>query len=231
MKKEDIIVIKRDGKRVGFDQEKIITAVSKAAAEVGTDISKSLLRGIVSDIRDYAHDGGQNQVSIQEIQKLVEDILMIHGCHDVARAYIVYRAEHDKARKSIDGLMEVYHDITFKSAADMNDKRDNANIDTNSPMGAMLKIGSASYNYFADNYMLPKEFSEPHINGDIHIHDKDFYFLCYNCCQIDVGNLFKGGFDTGHGHLREPQEIRSYASLACIAIQANQNDMFRPKCH
>lgn len=226
MKKEDIIVIKRDGKRVGFDQEKIITAISKAAAEVGTDISKSLLRGIVSNIRDYAYDGGQNQISIQEIQKLVEDSLMIHGCHDVARAYIIYRSEHDKARKSIDGLMSVYQDLTFAKSTDMNLKRDNANVNTDAPMGVMLKYGTTGSNYFVDHYMLPKEFTQAHQNGDIHVHDKDFYPLTFNCCQIDIGRLFKGGFDTGHGHLREPQEIRSYASLACIAIQANQNDMF-----
>jgi len=92
-------------------------------------------------------------------------------------------------------------------------------------MGTMLKYGSEGAKYFVDNYVLPKDIAKAHINGDIHIHDKDFYMLTETCCQIDLIKLFKDGFCTGHGYLREPQSIMSYASLACIAIQANQNEM------
>ena len=92
-------------------------------------------------------------------------------------------------------------------------------------MGTMLKYGSEGAKYFVDNYVLPKDIAAAHINGDIHIHDKDFYMLTETCCQIDLIKLFKNGFSTGHGHLREPQSIISYAALACITIQANQNEM------
>ena len=92
-------------------------------------------------------------------------------------------------------------------------------------MGTMLKYGSVGAKYFVDNYVLPKDIAAAHINGDIHIHDKDFYMLTETCCQIDLIKLFKNGFSTGHGHLREPQSIISYAALACITIQANQNEM------
>ena len=92
-------------------------------------------------------------------------------------------------------------------------------------MGTMLKYGSEGSKYFIDNYVLPKDIAAAHINGDIHIHDKDFYMLTETCCQIDLVKLFKDGFSTGHGYLREPNSIRSYAALACIAIQANQNEM------
>ena len=104
-------------------------------------------------------------------------------------------------------------------------KRENANIDGDTAMGTMLKYGSEGAKYFVDNYVLPKDIAAAHINGDIHIHDKDFYMLTETCCQIDLIKLFKNGFSTGHGHLREPQSIISYAALACITIQANQNEM------
>ncbi len=92
-------------------------------------------------------------------------------------------------------------------------------------MGTMLKYGSEGANYFVDNYILPKDIAAAHINGDIHIHDKDFYMLTETCCQIDLVKLFHDGFSTGHGFIRQPKSIATYASLACIAIQANQNEM------
>ena len=121
-------------------------------------------------------------------------------------------------------LMKVYEDITFCDAADVDLMRDNANINADTAMGAMLKYGSeGSKLFYLDRVLLPKH-AEAHRNGDIHIHDLDFYTLTTTCCQIDLLKLFKGGFSTGHGHLREPQDIQSYAALACIAIQSNQND-------
>ena len=121
--------------------------------------------------------------------------------------------------------MEIYKTLTYAPAIEEDIKRENANIDGDTAMGTMLKYGSEAAKYFTDNYVLPKDASAAHINGDIHIHDKDFYMLTETCCQIDLIKLFKNGFSTGHGHLREPQSIISYAALACITIQANQNEM------
>ena len=92
-------------------------------------------------------------------------------------------------------------------------------------MGTMLKYGSEGAKSFYDKYVIPPHIARAHADGDIHIHDKDFYTLTETCCQIDLLKLFHGGFSTGHGYLREPKDIRSYAALACIAIQANQNEM------
>ena len=122
-------------------------------------------------------------------------------------------------------LMNIYNELTYSYSKDADIKRENANIDGDTSMGTMLKYGSEGAKYFVDNYVLPKDIAKAHINGDIHIHDKDFYMLTETCCQIDLIKLFKDGFCTGHGYLREPQSIMSYASLACIAIQANQNEM------
>ena len=110
------------------------------------------------------------------------------------------------------------------SASDCDIKRENANIDGDTAMGTMLKYGSEGAKQFNEMYVLDPKHSQAHINGDIHIHDLDFLTLTTTCCQIDLLKLFHGGFSTGHGYLREPNDISSYAALACIAIQSNQND-------
>ncbi|WP_229238779.1 anaerobic ribonucleoside triphosphate reductase [Campylobacter volucris] len=124
-----------------------------------------------------------------------------------------------------DCLLSVYDDLTFKDSKDADLKRENANINSDSAMGMMLKYGSEGAKHYIDERILPKHIAYAHKNGDIHIHDKDFYMLTQTCCQIDLIKLFENGFSTGHGSLREPNDIRSYASLACIALQANQNEM------
>ena len=101
---------------------------------------------------------------------------------------------------------------------------ENANIDGDTAMGTMLKYGSEGAKQFNEMYVLAPEHSKAHRDGDIHIHDLDFLTLTTTCCQIDLIKLFKNGFSTGHGFLREPNEISSYSALACIAIQSNQND-------
>ncbi|MDD3394160.1 MAG: anaerobic ribonucleoside triphosphate reductase, partial [Anaerotignum sp.] len=141
-----------------------------------------------------------------------------------AKAYILYRAERTRVRNMNDRLMKTFEDITYKEANDSDIKRENANIDGDTAMGSMLKYGSEGAKHFYECYVLNPAHSEAHRNGDIHIHDLDFYTLTTTCCQIDLQKLFHGGFSTGHGVLREPNDIASYASLACIAIQSNQND-------
>ena len=121
-------------------------------------------------------------------------------------------------------LMKTYEDIVFKDASEVDVKRENANIDGDSAMGSMLKFGSEGAKHFYELYMLKPEHAKAHADGDIHIHDLDFYSLTTTCCQIDLDKLFKNGFSTGHGVLREPKSIQSYTALAAIAIQANQND-------
>jgi ribonucleoside-triphosphate reductase len=116
------------------------------------------------------------------------------------------------------------NELTFNEAKDSNMKRENANIDGDTAMGTMLKYGSASAKEYYQLYVLDKKHSDAHVAGDIHIHDLDFYTLTTTCCQIDLIKLFQGGFSTGHGFLREPNDITSFSALACIAIQSNQND-------
>ena len=121
--------------------------------------------------------------------------------------------------------MSTIRSITFQDAKDSDVKRENANIDGDTAMGTMLKYGSETAKDFYLSTLIDKDIAKAHISGDIHIHDLDFYTLTLTCCQIDLLKLFHNGFSTGHGFLREPNDIRSYAALACIAIQADQNDM------
>lgn len=215
---------KRNGVVADFDDQKIRNAIFKANTAVSdenmTGASLDRLTKLVAD--SFA----KNVIpTVEDVQDKVEEMLIAADYAKTAKAYILYRAEHAKIRQAEGDLMDIYKELTFQDARDADMKRENANIDTDTAMGTMLKYGSEGSKYFINNYVLPKDIASAHINGDIHIHDEDFYMLTETCCQIDLLKLFKGGFCTGHGFLREPNDIRSYAALACIAIQANQNEM------
>ncbi len=219
-----VSIRKRSGDVVPFDPSKIREAIRKANVSVREE---SLPFAALEELtRRVARSIPQGQIpGVEQVQDLVEETLIKAGYAKTAKAYILYRAEHAKIRQSETDLMEIYKELTFSYAADADIKRENANIDADTAMGTMLKYGSEGAKYFVDNYILPQDVAAAHINGDIHIHDKDFYMLTETCCQIDLLKLFKNGFSTGHGYLREPASIHSYSALGCIAIQANQNEM------
>ena len=217
-------IVKRDGTSVPFDSVKILNAISKANKAVGgEDMSPTDLLFVTEKVCRKLDEKGLKHV--EEIQDVVEDTLIQYDYARTAKAYILYRAEHTKIRNAESYLMDIYKKLTYSPAIEEDIKRENANIDGDTAMGTMLKYGSEGAKYFTDNYILPKDASAAHANGDIHIHDKDFYMLTETCCQIDLIPLFRNGFSTGHGFLREPNSIESYSALACIAIQANQNEM------
>lgn len=217
-------IVKRDGTSVPFDSVKILNAISKANKAVGgEDMSPTDLLFVTEKVCRKLDAQGLKHV--EEIQDVVEDTLIQYDYARTAKAYILYRAEHTKIRNAESYLMDIYKKLTYSPAIEEDIKRENANIDGDTAMGTMLKYGSEGAKYFTDNYILPKDASAAHANGDIHIHDKDFYMLTETCCQIDLIPLFRNGFSTGHGFLREPNSIESYSALACIAIQANQNEM------
>lgn len=215
---------KRDGREVAFNLEKITNAIYKAAQAAGGqnyDISLKLAEEVVLSL-DKKFQG--DIPDVEDIQDMVEKILIEEGHAKTAKEYILYRAERTRIREMDTRLMKVYEDLTFKDAKDVDIKRENANIDGNTAMGTMLKYGSEGAKQFYDLFVLNPEHSKAHKDGDFHIHDLDFLTLTTTCCQIDIEKLFKGGFSTGHGYLREPNDILSYSALACIAIQSNQND-------
>ena len=217
-------IIKRDGRVVPFDIDKITDAIFNAAQVLGgkdREMSSYLAKQVELYLLEVCHN---SVPTVEQIQDAVEKILIENGHARTAKEYILYRAERTRIRDMDTRLMHIYEDLTFKEARDNDVKRENANIDGNTAMGTMLKYGSEGAKEFYKMYVIDPKYARAHENGDIHIHDMDFYTLTMTCCQIDLLSLLKGGFSTGHGHLREPNDIESYAALACIAIQSDQND-------
>ena len=214
-------ILKRDGHSVEFDQSKIYSAIFKASEASGENLEPIDLEYITHKVMSQLSD----PCTVEQVQDIVEKTLIRYDYEKTAKAYILYRAQRSKLRNFKSELMEIYDEIVGTDAIDSDIKRENANVDGDTSMGTMLKFGSEGAKYYVDKYILPEDIAKAHIDGDIHIHDKDFYLLTETCCQIDLNKLFENGFSTGHGFLREPQSIQSYASLAAIAIQANQNEM------
>lgn len=219
------LILKRDGRSVDFDEQKIVDAIMKAFKGSGAmqneEVAKEVADKVVAKITEGALEGDP---TVEGIQDLVEECLIESGFSQTAKAYILYRAERSRVRNVNTRLMQTLKDITFTKAEHSDMKRENANIDADTAMGTMLKYGSESSKQFYEMCVIDPEFAKAHREGDIHIHDMDFYTLTTTCCQIELRKLFKGGFCTGHGTLREPNDISSYCALACIAIQSNQND-------
>lgn len=219
-------IIKRDGRTVPFDVTKIENAIVKSFEDCNNTESREtaaqLAQLVVKELEE--NEALKDAPTVEDVQDTVERVLIEKGFVRSAKAYILYRAERSRVREMNTRLMKTFADITFKDARDSDIKRENANINGDTAMGAMLKFGSEGAKQFYDMYVLDPRFAQAHADGDIHIHDKDFYTLTTTCCQIELRSLFKDGFSTGHGTLREPNDIASYAALACIAVQANQND-------
>ena len=217
---------KRDGRTMPFDREKIENAIFRAfqasGSAKGHETAEALTERVIQELENNESISGTP--TVEQVQDTVERVLIEKGFVRSAKAYILYRAERSRVREMNTRLMRTFEDITFKDAIDSDIKRENANINGDTAMGSMLKFGSEGAKQFYDMYVLDPRFAQAHREGDIHIHDLDFYTLTTTCCQIELTTLFKDGFSTGHGYLREPQDITSYAALACIAIQANQND-------
>lgn len=215
---------KRDGRIVLYDESKIASAVLKAMEAAG--------EGDATDAAQVANDVHMEleklpedmPPQIEQVQDAVERELMKNGFERSAKKFILYRAKRTNIREANTSLMRTIDEITNVDARLSDMKRDNANIDGNTSMGSMLQIGAAGAKSYNAAYLLTEEQAKAYLNGDIHIHDFDFYSLTTTCTQIDIVRLFKGGFSTGHGVIREPQSIQSYAALAAIAIQSNQND-------
>ena len=217
-------IIKRDGREVPFEIDKISTAIYKAAEAIGGH-NRGVAEELAKQVEDYIEKEEKiSTPTVEHIQDVVERTLIESGHSRTAKEYILYRADRTRHREMNTRLMKTYEDLTFKAAKDNDIKRENANIDGDTAMGTMLKYGSEGAKQFYEMYILDPAHAKAHREGDIHIHDLDFLTLTTTCCQIDLDKLFTGGFSTGHGFLREPNDIASYSALACIAIQSNQND-------
>lgn len=221
---------KRDGREIHFSPEKITRAIFLAADSVaneeGVKADYATAEELTQQVVGFLNNTYQKDIpTVEEVQDAVVKVLIENGHARTSEAYILYRAERSRIRNMKTRLMKSIEEITFADSNDADIKRENANIDGNTAMGTMLQYGSAVSKEFCMSQLMNPMHARLHENGDIHIHDMDFMNMgTLTCCQIDLEKLFKGGFSTGHGHLREPQDISSYAALAAIAIQSDQND-------
>ena len=220
-------IVKRDGKIVNFNSEKITEAIAKAGLATGefkADRAKQLTEKVLKRAEETIT---RRTPTVEQLQDVVEQILMESSFKKTAKAYITYRQERNRVRDAKSNLMQIYKTISIADASEDSDvKRGNANVDGNSAMGKMLQFGAEGSKVFAKSLLMDPRFGAAHDNGEIHIHDLDFYATgTLTCCQTDPFVLFEnGGFNTGHGHLRTPNSIGSYAALAAIILQANQNE-------
>lgn len=241
-KLDNLTVIKRNGKKVDFDATKIALAIKKGFDSVEVDddegekerkyTSKDVQKVYQAVLKRISREADScDKFQIEQIQDFIEEELENKGYDDVYRSFSSYRERRNASRQSFfddkktHKFLKSLENLGLKSANEEDAKRENANIDGNSPMGTMLQYGATVSKEFAKAYLMKPEFATMHDDGTIHIHDMDFLAMgTTTCCQIDLSRLFKTGFDTGHGYVRPPQDISTYASLAAIVIQANQND-------
>ena len=211
-------VQKRDGRIVPFEISKITEAIFKAARAVGGE-DKQLAEELAQVVVKYvAKTKTAGIPTVEEVQDAVEKVLIETGHAKTAKAYILYRDRRTRLRETKSELMDVVEEILVETS------RENANV-SNSPSAKMLQIASAASKKYYLYRLIPEEFSEAHIKGDIHIHDLDFYGKTLTCIQIPLGRLLTEGFNTGHGYIRPPKRIASAAALAAIILQSSQNDM------
>lgn len=223
-------IVKRDGRVIDYDEQKIVNAIFEAAKSVarkeGRVADRRTAEVLAAEVTErLGEQFGAGAPTVEQIQDEVVRTLIRNNHSKTSVEYIIYREERNKRRSENSSLIKAIKKITDFDAIEEDSKRDNANVDGNTAMGMMLQYGSTISREYCEQYLLKPRFVVAHNSGDIHIHDLDFMNMgTLTCCQIDVEKLFEHGFSTGHGFLRTPQDIMSYGALAAIVIQSNQND-------
>ena len=229
---DDIVVVKRSGQRVGFNETKVALAVKKGFDSVYEDYDEKDVNKVKEKVLDKIEKDYKDRktIGVENIQDIIEEVLKKMKYEEVYESYKGYRERRTASRdafvvKQQHKFVKAIESLGLKSAAEENAKRENANVDGDGPMGTMLHFGSTVSKEFAKAYLMDNKYAKAHDEGLIHIHDLDFWAMgTTTCTQIDLNKLFKNGFSTGHGYLRTPNSIGSYSALAAIAIQSNQNE-------
>ena len=211
-------VVKRDGRIVGFNEQKIMAAVRKAMLHTDKGEDERL----VQQIADRIGFVGKPQMTVEDIQNQVEMELMKSSRKDVARAYISYRNQRSVARKA--KTRDVFLEIINVKNNDIT--RENANMNADTPAGMMMKFSSETTKPFVDDYLLSEESREAVRQNRLHIHDKDYYpTKSLTCCQHPLDHILERGFSAGHGSSRAAKRIETASVLACISLETAQNEM------
>lgn len=218
-----LYVVKRDGREVEFDSNKIINAIKKASDEVGEQLREDQILECIQRIIKYIEVARKEKVSVEEVQNLVEKALIDSDHKNIQGAYSSYRRERTRIRGIKSDLMKAIEKIGIET------DRDNANVGNNFS-AKLLRIASES-NKWHNLYNMPKYLAKAHEVGEVYFHDLDSYNLSINCLHITTGEILKRGFNTGYGTIKPPKRIETAAELSCILLQSTQNDMFGGQSH
>ncbi len=211
-------VEKRDGRVVGYNEEKIKAAIRKAMLQTETGEDESLLQKIT----DRIGMSGKDRMTVEEIQDRVELELMKSSRKDVAKKYIAYRDQRSIARRA--KTRDIFLEIIEAKNNDIT--RENANMNADSPAGMMMKFSSETTKPFVDDYLLTPEVKAAVKNNYLHIHDKDYYpTKSLTCVQHPLDKILKNGFAAGHGESRPAKRIETASVIACISLETAQNEM------
>ena len=229
---DDLVVVKRSGQRVSFNDAKIALAVKKGFDSVYEEYDEKNVYKVKEKVLDQIRKEYKDRktIGVEDVSDVIEEVLKKLKYDEVYESFRNYRERRDASREAFvvkqqHKFVKAIESLGLKSATEENSKRENANVDGDGPMGTMLHFGSTVSREFAKAYLMDAKYSRAHDEGAIHIHDLDFWAMgTTTCMQIDLNKLFKNGFSTGHGYLRTPNSIGSYSALAAIAIQANQNE-------
>ena len=216
-------VVKRDGREVKFNSQKISNAIKKASNEIGEKLKESQVLECTQKVINYIECEKKEKISVEEVQNLVEKALVESGYKNIQRAYSSYRKERTRVREIKSDLMKVINKIGIET------DRDNANVGNNFS-SKLLRIASES-NKWHNLYNMPKYLAKAHEIGEVYFHDLDSYNLTINCLHIPTGEILKKGFNTGYGTIKPPKRIETAAELSCILLQSTQNDMFGGQSH
>lgn len=218
-----LYVVKRDGRKVEFNTDKIRNAIKKASNEVGESLKESEVLICIQRVIKYIEESQKEKVSVEEVQNLVEKALVDSGHTNIEKAYSAYRRERTRIRDIKSDLMKVIKKIGVET------DRDNANVGNNFS-SKLLRIASES-NKWHNLYNMPKHLAKAHELGELYFHDLDSYNLTTNCLHIPTGEVLSRGFNTGYGTIKAPKRIETAAELSCILLQSTQNDMFGGQSH
>ncbi len=218
-----LYVVKRDGREVEFNSDKIAQAIKGSASEIGLNLKESEVLDTVHKVIKYIESGYKKTITVEQIQNFVEKALKDEGHKNIAVAYSSYRSERTKVREIKSDLMKAIRQIGVET------DRDNANVGNNFS-SKLLRIASES-NKWNTLAIMPKNLARAHETGDLYYHDLDSYNLTVNCLHIPTKEILENGFNTGYGTINAPKRIETAAELSCILLQSTQNDMFGGQSH
>lgn len=221
-----ISVIKRDNRKKPFDTKHIYDAIEAAFKDCKATYTNDLLDGLVGEVVDKLTASNKKSAKVETIQDTIENVLMDNGHNSVAKAFIEYRRDRARIRENQSGIYSIIRRLKHDKLSSCNILRDNANESGVTPAGMYGKIASEMNKMYNCLNTISKKYVDEHTDGQIHIHDQNFYDLSFNCLFAPVGKLLRNGFDSGTGFLRKANSIQSAAALTAVILQLQSNQQY-----